>query len=114
MQVHYLEIVTPDVDAAVALYSGIHGVSFGAAEAMLGGARTAKLANGGTLGIRAPMHVTETPVVRPYFLVPDIEGSVAAATLSGAEIAMAPTEIPGYGSFAILIQGGIQSGMWQL
>ena len=51
MQIHYLEIVTPDVDASVALYSKIHGISFGAADESLGGARTAKLANGGTLGI---------------------------------------------------------------
>jgi len=114
MQIHYLEIVTPDVDASVALYSKIHGVSFGAVEESLGGARTAKLASGGTLGIRAPMRDTETPVVRPYFLVHDIERAVTAAAQSGAQIAMPPTEIPGRGKFAILIQGGIQSGLWQV
>src|ERR1043166_5533186 len=54
MKIHYLEIVTPDVDGSVALCSRIHGLSFGVAEENLGGARTAKLANGGTLGIRAP------------------------------------------------------------
>jgi len=32
MKIHYLEIVTQDVDASVALYSKIHGVSFGVAE----------------------------------------------------------------------------------
>ncbi len=114
MQIHYLEVVTPEVDASVALYSKIHGVSFAAAEESLGGARTAKLANGGTLGIRAPMRNTETPVVRPYFLVRDIENAVAAAAQSGAEIAMQPTEIPGRGMFALLIQGGIESGLWQI
>ena len=114
MQIHYLEIVTPDVDASVALYSKIHGISFGAADESLGGARTAKLANGGTLGIRAPLRHTETQVVRPYFLVHDIEAAVAAAGQSGAKIAMQPTEIPGRGKFAILIQGGIESGLWQV
>jgi uncharacterized protein len=114
MQIHYLEIVTPEVEASVALYSKIYGVSFGAAEESLGGARTAKLANGGALGIRAPLRNTETPVVRPYFLVHDIEKAVAAAAQSGAEIAMQPTEIPGRGKFAILIQGGIESGLWQV
>ena len=83
MKIHYLEIVTPDVDASVALCSRIHGVSFGVAEKNLGGARTAKLANGGTLGIRAPLRDTETPVVRPYFLVHDIVQAVAAAAQSG-------------------------------
>lgn len=36
MKIHYLEIVTPDVDASVALYSKIHGVSFGVADENLG------------------------------------------------------------------------------
>ena len=114
MKIHYLEIVTPDVDASVALCSRIHGVSFGVAEENLGGARTAKLANGGTLGIRAPMRDTETPVVRPYFLVHDIDQAVSAAAQSGAKIAMQPTEIPRRGKFAILIKGGIESGLWQV
>ena len=114
MKIHYLEIVTPDVDASVALYSKIHGVSFGVVDENLGGARTAKMANGGTLGIRAPMRDTETPVVRPYFLVHDIVQAVAAAAQSGARIAMQPTEIPGRGKFAIFIQGGIESGLWQV
>ena len=114
MQIHYLEIVTPEADAFVALYSKIHGVSFGASEESLGGARTAKLTNGGTLGIRAPLRDTETPVGRPYFLVHDLEKAVAAAAQSGTEIAMQPTEIPGRGKFVILIQGGIESGLWQV
>src|SRR5688572_3381986 len=54
MKIQYLEIVTPDVDAACELYSQMHGVTFGDADKNLGGARTAKLADGGTLGIRAP------------------------------------------------------------
>jgi predicted enzyme related to lactoylglutathione lyase len=114
MKIHYLEIVTPDVDAACALHSHVHGVTFGEAEPKLGGARTAKLANGGMLGIRAPLRPTEAPVVRPYFLVEDIKASVAAAQKSGAFIAMEPTEIPGYGQFAIVIRGGIESGLWQV
>jgi predicted enzyme related to lactoylglutathione lyase len=114
MKIHYLEIVTPDVDAACALHSQMHRVDFGEAEPMLGGARTAKLASGGMLGIRAPLRPTETPVVRPYFLVEDIKASVAAAAKAGAFIAMEPTEIPGYGQFAIVIHGGIESGLWQV
>lgn len=114
MIIHYLEIVTTDVDAACELYSQMHRVTFGEADQNLGGARTADLASGGMLGIRAPLRDTETPVVRPYVLVDDIQASVAAAAESGAEIAMAPTEIAGYGQFAIVIQGGIESGLWQL
>jgi predicted enzyme related to lactoylglutathione lyase len=114
MKIHYLEIVTTEVDAACALYSQMGGVTFGDADQNLGGARTAKLANGGVLGIRAPLSDTEKPVVRPYLLVKDIKASVAAAAQSGAQIAMEPTEIAGHGQFAIVIHGGIESGLWQL
>lgn len=114
MKIHYLEIVTPDVDAACTLYSTMHGVTFGDADPNLGGARTAKLDDGGTLGIRAPLRETETPVVRPYVLVDDIDTAVSAASASGAEIAMTPTEIEGYGQFAIVIEGGIESGLWKV
>ncbi|HEY3391925.1 MAG TPA: hypothetical protein VGK58_04420 [Lacipirellulaceae bacterium] len=114
MKIQYLEIVTPDVDAACELYSQMHGVTFAGADQNLGGARTAKLAGGGMLGIRAPLRDTETRVVRPYVLVEDIKASVAAASKTGAQIAMPPTEIAGYGEFAIVIHGGIESGLWQL
>jgi predicted enzyme related to lactoylglutathione lyase len=114
MKIQYLEIVTTDVDAACALYSQMHGAAFGAADQNLGGARTARLASGGMLGIRAPLRPTEKPVVRPYLLVEDIKASVAAAAKAGARIAMEPTEIAGHGQFAIVIHGGVESGLWQL
>jgi hypothetical protein len=113
MLIRYLEIVTPDVDATCASLEKLHGVSFGAPDAGLGNARTAALEGGGKIGVRAPMHETEQPVVRPYVLVGDIEGAVEAARAAGAEIAHPPLEIPGHGTFAIYIQGGIQHGLWQ-
>ena len=114
MQIHYLEIVTKDVDATCATYAQLHGVSFGDADAGLGGARTAPLPGGGMLGVRAPMHDAEEPVVRPYLLVDDVEAAAAAAVESGAEIAHPPMELPGHGTFAIFIQGGIHHGLWQV
>ena len=114
MQIHYLEIVTPDADAVCETYAHVHGVQFGESDQNLGGARTARLANGGMLGVRAPLRDTENPVVRPYLLVDDIQASVDAAAKAGAEVAVPPMEIPGHGTFAIVIQGGIDSGYWQL
>ncbi|MEX0612093.1 MAG: hypothetical protein WD229_08220 [Pirellulales bacterium] len=114
MHVQYLEIVTKDVETACTLYAKMHGVTFSAPDQNLGGARTARLANGGTLGIRAPMHAAEKAVVRPYILVKDIEATVAAAAGCGAEIALPPMEIAGHGTCAIVIQDGIESGLWQL
>jgi|GEM_PF-3981281 len=46
MKIQYLEIVTPDVDAACALYSQMYSVVFGKADQNLGGARTANPASG--------------------------------------------------------------------
>lgn len=113
MKIHYLEIVTADVATVCALYAN-SGAVFGDPDPDLGGARTARLASGGMLGVRAPMHEGERPVVRPYALVEDIEAAVAAAARSGAEVMVAPMEIPGQGTCAIVLQGGIESGLWQV
>jgi predicted enzyme related to lactoylglutathione lyase len=113
MQIHYLEIVTRDVDAVCAAYNVAHGTQFGDEDAGLGHARTAPLPGGGLLGVRAPMHETEEPVVRPYWLVDDIETAIAAAVEAGGQVAHPPMSIPGHGTFAIYIQGGIHHGLWQ-
>jgi len=114
MQIHYLEIVTTDVDASCGLYSAIHGVTFGDADPRLGGARTTKIPDGGMIGIRAPLHDGEKSVTRAYMLVKDIEAAVAAAKASGAKIAVPPMKLPGHGTCAIYIQDGIEAGLWQL
>jgi predicted enzyme related to lactoylglutathione lyase len=113
MQIRYLEIVTRDVEAVCAAYAAAHGAKFGKPDAGLGNARTAELPGGALVGVRAPMHETEQPVVRPYWLVDDIEASLAAAVKSGGQVAHPPLEIPGHGTFAIYIQGGIHHGLWE-
>jgi predicted enzyme related to lactoylglutathione lyase len=112
--IQYLEIVSPDVDATCGALEKVHAVTFGKPVAELGSARTATLAGGGRIGVRAPMRDTEEPVVRPYLLVDDIEAAVKAAESAGAAIALPPMEIPGQGTCAIYILGGIQHGLWQL
>jgi len=114
MRIHYLEIVTPEVDAVCAAYAAANGLRFGEPDPGLGQARTAALPGGGLVGVRAPLRESETPVVRPYWLVDDIEAAVAAAAEAGAVIAHPPLAIPGHGTFAIYIQGGVEHGLWQL
>jgi predicted enzyme related to lactoylglutathione lyase len=63
--------------------------------------------------VRAPLRETEQPIVRPYWLANDIKVAVAAAVAAGGELAVEPTEIPGYGTFAIYVQGGVDHGLWQ-
>ena len=113
MQIHYLEIVTRDVDAVCAAYAAANGVQFGKPDAGLGNARTAPLSGGGLVGVRARMRETEEPVVRPYWLVDDIEAAVAAVVEAGGKVAHPPMKLPGHGTFAIYIQGGIDHGLWQ-
>ena len=113
MHVYYLEIVTKDVDEVCAAYSAAGGVKFGKPDAGLGGARTAPMPGGGMVGVRAPMRETEAPIVRPYWLVMDIKAAVAAAQKAGGQLAMEPTEIPGHGTFAIYLQGGVDHGLWE-
>jgi predicted enzyme related to lactoylglutathione lyase len=114
LKVHYLEIVTPSVNETCDALEKAHGVTFGKPIAELGNARTAKLKDGGRMGVRAPMRKTEEPVVRPYVLVDDIEAALKAAEAAGAKAAMRPTKIPGHGTFAIYVLGGIDHGLWKL
>jgi predicted enzyme related to lactoylglutathione lyase len=114
MKVQYLEIVTKDVDAVCAAYAAAHNVQFGDPVAGLGQARTAAMAEGGLVGVRAPLRETEQPVVRPYWLVDDIDAAVAAVVQAGGQIAHPPMEIPGHGTFAIYVLGGNDHGLWQL
>ena len=91
-----------------------HGICFGAEDSSLGGARVLSLPDGSIVGVRAPLHESETPVVRPYWLVDNIESALAEAGKQGADVIHPPLEIPGRGTFAIYIQGSVQHGLWQL
>ena len=114
LHVQYLEIVTPDVDETCDALAQAHGVIFSEPIPELGFARTADLKNGGRIGVRAPMRATESPIVRPYLLVDDINAAVEAAEIAGAVVALPPMPIPGQGTFSIYILGGIEHGLWQL
>lgn len=113
LKIQYLEIVTPDVDAMCATYEAAIGAVFGDPVPELGNARTADLPDGSRLSVRAPMHETEEPTIRPYWLVDDIQAAWEAALASGAQEAHPPLEIPGQGTFAIFIRDGLHHGLWQ-
>lgn len=113
MGVRYLEIVSDDVDALVALYKGMHGLEFGAPEPEMGQARVAARPDGSLVGIRKPLAAHETPIVRTYVAVADIQKAAKAAEAAGAVIAYPPTKQGKWGTFAIVIHGGVQHGLWQ-
>ena len=113
MDVGYLEFVTASVDEVCATYAKAHHVEFSEPIPELGNARVAHMPGGGRLGVRGTMRPDEKPVVRPYLLVDDVSAALSAAAAEGAEIAIPAMEIPGQGTFAIFIQAGIESGLWQ-
>ena len=104
--------MTAKTDATCDVLTQSQGVTFSEPITELGNARTAKLTDGGRIGVRAPMG-EEQPVVRPYVLVDDIQAAVKAAEAAGAEVLMPPTEIPSRGTFAICYLGKIEHGLWQ-
>ena len=112
--VHYLEIVTPDVDSVRNLYESAFGWRFQPMVPELGNAFVAELPGGSRCGIRAPMSEQEKPVVRTYVRVADLSAAVRRAAELGAEIALESMEIPGQGTIAIFIHGGIEHGVWQV
>ncbi len=114
MPLHYLEVVTLDVNGVCAAYSAALGLTFGPPEPSLGGACTARLPDGAILGVRAPLRSSEAPVVRPYFRVDDIEAALARAIAAGGTLALPPMALPGWGRCAIYQQGGNDHGLWQV
>jgi len=113
MTVHYLEIVSNDLDALTALYERMYGLSFGAPDPDLGQARVATRPDGTLVGIRKPLAAHEHPILRTYLAVDDIEQAAKEAADSGAIVAYGPTLQGQRGTFAIVIQGGVQHGLWQ-
>lgn len=112
--VHYIEIVTPDVEAVCSLYEQAYGWHFQPMKPELGNAFVTKLPEGALCGIRAPMHTEEKPCVRTYVRVTDIEITVQRVSQLGAKILLERMEIPGHGIIAIYLHGGIEHGIWQI
>jgi predicted enzyme related to lactoylglutathione lyase len=113
MTVHYLEIVSNDVDAVITLYQRMHDLSFGPPDPDLAQARVATRADGALVGIRKPVAAHEQPIMRTYLAVDDIQQAVKKAEESGAIVAYGPTRQGRRGTFAIVIRGDAEHGLWQ-
>lgn len=112
--VHYLEIVTSDVEATCKHYGSAYGWRFEPMGPELGNSFVAKLPDGSLCGVRGPMSDQEKPLVRTYLRVTDVEAAVERAAALGAEIALPSMEIPGHGTIAIYLHGGVEQGLWQV
>jgi predicted enzyme related to lactoylglutathione lyase len=112
--IHYLEIVTPDVEVARHLYSTAFGWRFEPAVPELGNAVVATLPGGSLCGIRAPLHVEEEPVVRTYIRVANLEHATREVERLGARILLESMDLAGWGKISIVECGGVQQGLWQV
>jgi len=70
-------------------------------------------ADGTLVCIRPPLAAHEQPLMRTYVAVDDIHHAVHEAADQGATIAYPPTRQGQRGIFAIVIQGGVEHGLWQ-
>lgn len=113
MRIHYMEIVSSDVETQCAALEKVHGLSFGPPVADLGQARVAEAPDGSLVGVRAPLAAHESPIVRTYVQVDDIANAVQEAEAAGAMIAYPPTQQGDTGTWAIYILGDVQIGLWQ-
>ncbi len=86
MAVHYVEIVSNDVDTLTALYQRMHGLSFGPPDPDLGQAHVATRTDGTLVGIRKPLAAHEQPIMRTYLAVEDIHQAVKNAEDSGGPL----------------------------
>ena len=91
----------------------MHGFSFGPLDPDLGQARVATHADGTLVGIRKPLAAHERPIMRTYLAVEDIHQAVKQAEDAGATLAYPPTRQGQRGTFAIVIQGDVEHGLWQ-
>ena len=111
--IHYLEIVSNDVDTLCETYERVHALSFGPEDPDAGQARVAVRPDGGLVGIRRPLAEHEQPTMRTYLEVVDIQKAVEEAERAGAIIAYPPTLHGELGTFAVFIQGDVQHGLRQ-
>jgi predicted enzyme related to lactoylglutathione lyase len=109
----YIEVVTEQVSECCDFYAAAYGWNFEAPIADLGGARVAVTESGTRWGIRAPMAASESPTVRTYIRVADIEQAGQRAVELGGVEALGATELGAHGKVAIFLLHGIEQGIWE-
>lgn len=108
----HIEFPSDDPARARAFYEAVAGWQFSEVEGMPGYWTFATgEGRGGAIGRRGE---SVGPVVRAYITVDDLEDAVATAQANGGTLVDAPTEVPGMGRFAsILDPEGSEIGLWE-
>jgi predicted enzyme related to lactoylglutathione lyase len=110
--ISHIEFPADDVERAKRFYGAVAGWEFGPMEGMPDYwlFRSSDAAGGG-IGRRGE---SVGSVVRVYIDVDDLEGAVAAATANGGTVVTPPSDIPGQGRFAaVLDPEGNEVGLYE-
>ncbi len=110
--ISHIEFPADDVERAKHFYAAVAGWEFGEMGGMEGYwlFRSSENAGGG-IGRRGE---SVGNVVRVYIDVEDLEGAVAAATSNGGSVVTPPSDIPGQGRFAaVLDPEGNEIGLYE-
>ena len=108
----HVEFPADDPERAKRFYEAVAGWEFGTMDGMPGYFlfRTEE-AHGGGLGKRGE---SVGQVVRVYITVDGLEDAVAAAEANGGKVQTPPTDIPGQGRYAAVIDTeGNEIGLWE-
>jgi uncharacterized protein len=109
-EITHIEFPADDVERAKRFYGAIAGWEFSEFSPRYWVFRTGATTGGG-IGVRGESVGT---TVRNYIEVPDLEAAVAAAEANGGTVTTPPSEVPGQGRFAaVLDPEGTEIGLWQ-
>lgn len=109
----WIDIGTPDLDAAIAFYSGLFGWEIEKGPEERGHYSMARLDGKDVAGL-ADQQVPGMTVWTTYLAVDDVDATVALATEHGGSVVVEPTTVQGFGRMAILADpGGAVVALWQ-
>jgi uncharacterized protein len=112
-EITHIEFPADDVERAKRFYEAVAGWQFSEMDGFAGYwvFRTEE-GHGGGLGQRGK---TVGSVIRDYISVPKLEAAVAAAEANGGKVVQPPTDIPGQGRYAAVLDSeGNEVGLFEV
>jgi predicted enzyme related to lactoylglutathione lyase len=111
-EITHIEFPADDVERAKRFYSAVAGWEISPVEGMPGYLMFRTSENhGGGLGTRGD---TVGEEIRIYITVDSLETAIAAAEANGGSTVTAPSEVPGMGRYAVILDSeGSKVGLWE-
>lgn len=112
----WVDLATPDLDAAAEFYSGLFGWEFVEAgdPEETGGYRMAQLGGKTVAGLMPLTQEGQPPAWQSYVTVANAEASAAAVGEAGGQVVMAPMDVMDAGRMAVLADStGAVFAVWQ-